>query len=61
MGGGAVARGETVYTDAYSLLLVRYTPGYEGERAAIEAYRLTPVGTSEGTGRVLLYRLERNR
>ncbi len=57
----AVARGETVYTDAYSLLLARHTAGYERERAAIEAYRLIPVGTSEGAGRVLLYRLERNR
>ena len=53
----ALARGALVYTDAYSLAVVRYSPGYEAERRAIEAYCLAPVAGMVRSGRVLLFQL----
>jgi 4-amino-4-deoxy-L-arabinose transferase-like glycosyltransferase len=53
----ALARGALVYTDAYSLAVVRYNPGYDAERRAVEAYGLAPVAGSVRSGRVLLFRL----
>ena len=53
----ALARGALVYTDAYSLAVVRYNPGYDAERRALEAYELAPVAGSVRSGRVLLFRL----
>ena len=52
-----LARGAPVYTDAYSLAVVRYNPGYEAERRAIEAYALDPVAESISGGRAMLFRL----
>jgi hypothetical protein len=54
-----LAGGALVYTDAYSLAVVRYNPGYEVERRAIEAYCLAPVAGSARNGRVLLFQLVR--
>jgi 4-amino-4-deoxy-L-arabinose transferase-like glycosyltransferase len=53
----ALARGALVYTDAYSLAVVRYNPGYDAERRAVQAYGLAPVAGSVRSGRVLLFRL----
>jgi 4-amino-4-deoxy-L-arabinose transferase-like glycosyltransferase len=53
----ALARGALVYTDAFSLAVVRYNPEYDAERRAIEAYGLAPVAGSIRSGRVLLFRL----
>jgi 4-amino-4-deoxy-L-arabinose transferase-like glycosyltransferase len=53
----ALSRGELVYTDAYSLAVVRYTPEYAAERRAVEAFGLAPVAESARSGRVLLFRL----
>ena len=53
----ALARGALVYTDAYSLAVVRYNPGYDAERRALEAYELAPVPGSVRSGCVLLFRL----
>jgi 4-amino-4-deoxy-L-arabinose transferase-like glycosyltransferase len=53
----ALARGALVYTDACSLAVVRYNPGYDAERRAVEAYGLAPVAGSVRAGRVLLFRL----
>jgi len=53
----ALARNALVYTDAYSLAVVRYNPGYDAERRALEAYELAPVPGSVRSGRVLLFRL----